>query len=59
VHSRAQCCKNNSDNPADWAYMQLVNENDEQTNMVKQRTVLTFTLIILQANRMYREENIK
>jgi len=37
MRSRAQSCKNNSDNLADWAYMQLVNENDEQTNMLKQK----------------------
>jgi len=39
--------------------MQLVNENDEQTNKLKQRKVIPFTLIRLQANRTYREENIK
>jgi hypothetical protein len=39
--------------------MQLLNENDEQTNVLKQRTVITFTLIRSQANRTYREENIK
>jgi hypothetical protein len=39
--------------------MQLVNKNNEQTNKLKQRTVIPFTLIRLQANRTCREDNIK